>query len=47
MLNEYKNKIESISKKYDDDFAEYKSSLENKVQNKKDFSELLEKLLSN
>ena len=45
--SEYKNKIESISKKYDDDFAEYKSSLEKKVQNKKYFSELLEKLLSN
>ena len=45
--SEYKNKLESISKKYEDEFAEYKSSLEKKVQNKENFSELLEKLLSN
>ena len=45
--SEYKNKMDSISKQYEDEFAEYKSSLEKKVQNKKDFSELLDKLLSN
>ena len=44
---EYQNKIDSISKKYADDFNEYKLSLEKKVLNKKDFSELLEKLLLN
>ena len=45
--SEYKDKLESISKKYADEFTEYKSSLEKKVQNKENFSELLEKLLSN
>ena len=44
---EYQNKIDSISKKYADEFNEYKLSLEKKVLNKKDFSELLEKLLLN
>ena len=44
---EYQNKIDSISKKYADEFNEYKLSLEKKVLNKKDFSVLLEKLLLN
>ena len=36
-----------MDKKSADEFNEYKLSLEKKVLNKKDFSELLEKLLLN
>lgn len=45
MESEYQKKLVEITKKYDDDLTGYKSSLEQKNQNKKEFSDLLEKLL--
>ena len=47
MESDYQNSLDSISKKYENELEDFKSSLEKKEQHKKDFSILLEKLLLN
>ena len=47
LVFDYSSMVNVLRVEVFDEFAEYKSSLEKKVQNKENFSELLEKLLSN
>lgn len=45
--SDYQKKLEAIVKKYEQDLEAYRASLKSKNQNKKEFFELLEKLLFN